>query len=1113
MNHRYYSVNVSNANIKADDLSLSQNFIPEKELKEIYAAQYNDLFPKIISKTKIDFISLLKSQVSLHLKIINKASQNSLNIKFIEYFSKKFFNDKSKISKGLEEINKNINLQKNYLKLVNCYIHCHKCTKILHECKNNLIIHKGFIYCLFCNKVYNENQIKLFCDECKTCYYSKLRYILNKKYENFFHVCFKNYHCDLNENEKIKCLECGHDLYYNIEYDQKNTKKNGIFEIFCLKCKLLYDLNEVFFECKICKKKFKSKAEIHNEFSKLKTNFLLIMHTLRKKKLACPELKKYRKCNCDLTKYDKYLHENDKGVLYLGKNLKNEYVIICGNCYTIFNYNEFIWNCPVCNINFKSKKNCISKQKSQIQKNLTMIKSPSNIYIHRKKILENVSPTQADIKGAGNIIKNLFHESDEKINFRNSNKKNHITKIIMLTNNKVEKNIRNEKNLNLSEQKVNLFKKIKNISLKSESNYYTVDENKKEKIDIRKPNLKSLIKNKNYTNTSKNTINSGILNNINLSNNKSESNTNKCNDSTNITEKNNNNNVNNNDNVCKCQKCLIEEENNSINNINKKLIYNDTSKNEKNKSRNIENIKLNKIKTKEIKISKTLLDKDNENSINYLLENKNKNNNNNDICKSTKKPYTKITKFEIIKKDKKNIENILLDSVDAINNKSNIDNNNSNQIKNIKSMRNIKSNITNNMSSSKIRIKNIKNYNIIKTNNNNNQQNKLKENKSTRNINKINNNIKKDKSKIVLKRQISRYPTQFKIQNKKINNLKNNSNSNNNIKNTNLIFKKIKEYYEEGIEEETKNNQIKILKLNKNISKPNKYKTDFKSENYSILKLIGKGTYAKTYLVEDPKTKERYALKKITINDKIELKENKEEYNLILNLTKKYPELKMVNIFGIEIKNLDKYNQVMYILMEAAKYDWEKEILSHMDLNTYYNESDLINILRNLVSTLSTLQKLGISHRDVKPQNILCFENGDYKISDFGEAKNFNKKKLEENTMEQTLRGTELYMSPILFQALRKRTYQSVNYNSFKSDVFSLGMCLFLASSLSYEGLYEVREILKYKDKTRLVVNRYLSLKYSQKYINILISMLQINENDRPDFIELEKIVNNYSKA
>jgi hypothetical protein len=96
--------------------------------------------------------------------------------------------------------------------------------------------------------------------------------------------------------------------------------------------------------------------------------------------------------------------------------------------------------------------------------------------------------------------------------------------------------------------------------------------------------------------------------------------------------------------------------------------------------------------------------------------------------------------------------------------------------------------------------------------------------------------------------------------------------------------------------------------------------------------------------------------------------------------------------------------------------------------------------------------------------------------------------------------------------ALRSHRYQFVKYNSYKSDVFSLGMCLFLASSLDYEGLYEVREIIKNPDKTRLVVNRYLSFRYSQKYINILISMLQINEKDIPDFIELQKIVGNLKK-
>ena len=99
MNHKFYSVNVSNSSGKKQESSLSSGFILEKELKEIYETQYNDLFPKILSKTKIEFISLLKEQISLHLKIINKKSQNSLNSKYLEIYSKKYFSDKNKASK------------------------------------------------------------------------------------------------------------------------------------------------------------------------------------------------------------------------------------------------------------------------------------------------------------------------------------------------------------------------------------------------------------------------------------------------------------------------------------------------------------------------------------------------------------------------------------------------------------------------------------------------------------------------------------------------------------------------------------------------------------------------------------------------------------------------------------------------------------------------------------------------------------------------------------------------------------------------------------------------------------------------------------------------------
>ena len=41
----------------------------------------------------------------------------------------------------------------------------------------------------------------------------------------------------------------------------------------------------------------------------------------------------------------------------------------------------------------------------------------------------------------------------------------------------------------------------------------------------------------------------------------------------------------------------------------------------------------------------------------------------------------------------------------------------------------------------------------------------------------------------------------------------------------------------------------------------------------------------------------------------------------------------------------------------------------------------------------------------------------------------------------------------------------------------------------------------------RKYLEKLLKGKYSQKFISLLASMLEIHENNRPDFIELEKIM------
>ena len=82
-----------------------------------------------------------------------------------------------------------------------------------------------------------------------------------------------------------------------------------------------------------------------------------------------------------------------------------------------------------------------------------------------------------------------------------------------------------------------------------------------------------------------------------------------------------------------------------------------------------------------------------------------------------------------------------------------------------------------------------------------------------------------------------------------------------------------------------------------------------------------------------------------------------------------------------------------------------------------------------------------------------------------------------------------------------------IKHNPYKSDVFSLGLCLLFAATLCFESLYDVRE-LKSNVSLRVVVHKYLKSRYSQDVINIITKMLDVNEVTRIDFITLEREFN-----
>ena len=183
--------------------------------------------------------------------------------------------------------------------------------------------------------------------------------------------------------------------------------------------------------------------------------------------------------------------------------------------------------------------------------------------------------------------------------------------------------------------------------------------------------------------------------------------------------------------------------------------------------------------------------------------------------------------------------------------------------------------------------------------------------------------------------------------------------------------------------------------------------------------------------------------------------------------------------------------------------DWEKQISSYADKKIEYTEKNLINIIKQLSKVLSFLQKNNISHRDIKPQNILIFKNDIYKLADFGEAKQIDT--MKNLLVNYSLRGTELYMSPLLFNGLRNGQID-IKHNLFKSDVYSLGLCILFAAVTSNKPLYEIRKFIDMKG-VKKYLEKLLKEKYSYKFINLISSMLEIHEKNRPDFIELEKIM------
>lgn len=225
----------------------------------------------------------------------------------------------------------------------------------------------------------------------------------------------------------------------------------------------------------------------------------------------------------------------------------------------------------------------------------------------------------------------------------------------------------------------------------------------------------------------------------------------------------------------------------------------------------------------------------------------------------------------------------------------------------------------------------------------------------------------------------------------------------------------------------------------------NSHKILFFDDKWEVVDLIGEGSFGKVYKAK----KEEYGLTSYSAIKTINIPQNRSEIQELKNegmdneeiceyyqaFVKKWlDEIKLMQNLksSLNVVNVEDYE----VIEDNKKPSWNINIRMELleCIEDYYENKTITNkdILKmgiDIAKALEHCKKYNIIHRDIKPDNIFISELGDFKLGDFGIARN-----LEKTTSGLSKKGTYTYMAP--------EVYKGLEYNS-TIDIYSLGLVLY----------------------------------------------------------------------
>ncbi|PNI84808.1 PSKH2 isoform 1 [Pan troglodytes] len=216
---------------------------------------------------------------------------------------------------------------------------------------------------------------------------------------------------------------------------------------------------------------------------------------------------------------------------------------------------------------------------------------------------------------------------------------------------------------------------------------------------------------------------------------------------------------------------------------------------------------------------------------------------------------------------------------------------------------------------------------------------------------------------------------------------------------------------------------------------------------YDIKALIGTGSFSRVVRVEQKTTKKPFAIKVMETREREGREACVSEVSVLRRVSHRYI-VQLMEIFEAEDR--------VYMVMELATGG---ELFDRLIAQGSFTERDAVRILQMVADGIRYLHALRITHRNLKPENLLYYHPGAESkilITDFGLAHSGNKS--GDWTMK-TLCGTPEYIAP---EVLLRKPYTSA------VDMWALGVITYalLSGFLPFDDESQTRlykKILKGK--------------------------------------------------